>query len=361
MKTQMFNYDYLQFLQEFPLILKTILTTRRTRIEPSNNILLVNSCVIGDFISSLHAIRTFIRESPSNVDLVVSSPMKRLAGKIRGVRKIYTAKTLLSRPTETDVCLEPIGEAYDLIIVMRASRESCALLKGVRFSRLRTSFSIYIPYFLNLMTCLVTKREMIPYWEVNFEIFDREPQRLEFDEIFDFSEEDHQRVQAVPALTTTRRIVLIHTGSGWRMKKWTDDKWVDLIKRVNALGEFRFVFVGHAEEEATFRELRDRLDFEIFPFFRQDLADLLLAMRHSDFFIGVDSGPRNMAHLADLRSITIAGPDPLMFPAFNDKDIIIVKGKKCDGRQLLFASKTPHIDKVEVSEVYEAFLRLLET
>ena len=360
MHTPKINYDYLQPFKELPLILR-ILCLRRTRGQQSNNALIVNPSLIGDFASSLHSMRAYIETGKSNVDLVVSPQLKSLAKKVRGVRNVYSAKTLHSRDAEGNATSHSIPEKYDSVLVLRASKGAHQLLKTARFRHIKTSLRLYVPYFLNLVTCCFTKRKMKPYWEVGFDLISERPRKLPFEEIFDFSEVDYETVRRMPALRTDDKIVIIHTGSGWKMKLWDNKKWAELIQQLNRSGKFRFVFVGHEEEEEAYTEISNRLDFKTYSMIGNDVVELLLAMRIASYFIGVDSGPRNMAHVADLRSVTIVGPDHAMFPVFDKRDVLIAKSKSCDTLQLLFHSNTPHIDKIDVQEVYEAFLRLQES
>lgn len=87
--------------------------------------------------------------------------------------------------------------------------------------------------------------------------------------------------------------ILIHTGSGWKLKLWGNEKWVELLNRINKLGNFRFIFIGaDNQEEEDFKEIQKNLNFNIYSLIKKvDLKELILLMRFSDYFIGIDSGP----------------------------------------------------------------------
>ncbi len=83
-------------------------------------------------------------------------------------------------------------------------------------------------------------------------------------------------------------------------------------------------------------------------------------MRLSDYFIGIDSGPRNMAHLADLRSITLLGPAPKNFMPVNIADVVIDKFT-CRCKSLFYFHKVSAIHKISADEVVEGFKGLLHS
>jgi ADP-heptose:LPS heptosyltransferase len=93
-----------------------------------------------------------------------------------------------------------------------------------------------------------------------------------------------------------------------------------------------------------------------------DAADwlaLVLAFRLGDYFIGIDSGPRNLAHLADLPSITLLGPGPHMYTPPNPRDIILDHSNGRGLYQRFFhKKKSCFIDKITPTEVVDAFKEL---
>ena len=83
-----------------------------------------------------------------------------------------------------------------------------------------------------------------------------------------------------------------------------------------------------------------------------------MIIRKADYFIGVDSGPANIAHLADTRSVVLYGPGPHMFMSHHSDDIAI---DKSGGRGLLnlyFSMPNSYISRITVDEVFDAFQNL---
>ncbi|MDQ1266589.1 MAG: heptosyltransferase, partial [Bacteroidota bacterium] len=80
----------------------------------------------------------------------------------------------------------------------------------------------------------------------------------------------------------------------------------------------------------------------------------LLFIRQCDFFIGIDSGPRHIAHLLDLPSISLLGPGPKSFAPLNNNGKVIDKATHGCTNLACFYPKTC-MEKIEVDEVYREF------
>ncbi len=93
----------------------------------------------------------------------------------------------------------------------------------------------------------ISQKKPVRQWrEVNFEIVGiEEPEKkMEFDDIFTVSLEEYDHVRKLLDNLGNRKRVIIHTGSGWHVKLWDNEKWIDAIKKINKLGEFDFIFIG---------------------------------------------------------------------------------------------------------------------
>src|SRR6185436_8374098 len=87
--------------------------------------------------------------------------------------------------------------------------------------------------------------------------------------------------------------------------------------------------------------------------------DLVLLFRLADYFIGVDSGPRNIAHMTDLPSITLLGPGPHMYTPPNPRDVVLDRSGGRGFLERFFPSKTNrYIDRISVDDVVKAFRHL---
>jgi ADP-heptose:LPS heptosyltransferase len=188
----------------------------------------------------------------------------------------------------------------------------------------------------------------------------KEPgKRPGFDDIFEFGEKDYAEAAKMAGLEGNGKKIIIHAGSGWKIKLWENEKWIELLRKINELGDFRFIFVGSCDfEEKSFEHIQENLDFKIYSLINKaDLKKILLVMRMCDYFIGIDSGPRNMAHLADLRSISLLGPAPKNFMPFNGEDIVIDKFD-CRCKSLFYLHKISGMQKISANEVFDNFKKL---
>lgn len=363
MKERKVNLDYLNLYQEIPLFCALIASSllRSKPCQETGRVLIVNTCLIGEFAASIPAIRDYIeRHDETTVDLIVSPPLKQLAEKIRGVRNVYVAKSLYGRNNEKRGIAEQEFDAYDTIFVMRISRDAFRLIRKISTSKIRTGLREYAGYALHLWGSLLNRKSPKQWRELNFEMLGEETREMSFDEIFDFSESEHADIAQLAELQTEKKKIIIHTGAGWIMKKWKNEKWVALLEMLHQLGEFRFIFVGGGEDASDYEAISSQLSFPTYSLIGKiNLLQLLLVLRQGDCFIGTDSGPKNMAHLVDTRSLTIFGPGPHFYLPWSNHDIAIDKSRGRGLYQMFFYKKHGFIDEVTVDDVYEAFKNVL--
>lgn len=357
------NLDEFRIAGEIPLLIKLRLKQLfKTETATGRRVLIIDTCIIGDFIATLPALWTFIQRTRAEVDLIVSPPVKPIAESIKGVRKVFTAKSIYNRSIEKQNERMTLPHEYDRVLVLRISPDAYQLLNHVSYSELTTYDIPFLKYFAHLVWNIFRKKEVTQWRDVNFEMagIEKPGRDLEFDDIFSVSEAEYGRVKELSEMQGTRKRVVIHTGSGWRVKLWDNEKWIEAIRYISRLGEFDFIFVGGGEHEArSFEYIQQRLDFKLRSLINKvDLKTTLLVMRLSDYFIGIDSGPRNMAHLADLRSITLLGPAPKNFMPVNNLDVVIDKFT-CRCKSLFYFHKVSAIHNISADDVVNGFKRLL--
>ncbi len=354
------NYNYLKISNEIPLLLKLKLRTKNNVVKNPKKILVINVCLIGDFVATLPALRQFIKKSKTKVDLIVSPPIKPLAEKIKGVKKIYTVKSIYNRKIENTKNKKQKFPDYDFVLVMRLSGEAYKLLKKINYKSIKSYLSPYLKYAYYLTKSILTKSQAKQWREANFEFVGEEIKNIDFEDIFDFKKTDYNKVKKLPSITGKTKKIIIHTGSGWEIKLWSNNNWVELLKKINKLGKFKFIFVGNTEKEKKdFQEIQKKLDFKIYSLINKvDLKDLMIVMRLSNYFIGIDSGPRNMTHIADLPSISLLGPGPKYFLPLNKRDIVIDKSD-CRCTNLFCYKKESCVKKIKTEEVFIEFKKLL--
>ena len=326
------------------------------------SILIMNTCLIGEFVASLFAIESFIKEKKAPVDIIVSPPQKSMAEKVRGIRNVYIAKSNYGRGFEGDSKENKLNlKKYKEIIVLRSSEEGYNLIKDIDTEKIKTSLKYFILYGLHLFKNLVLRKTPKQWKDLNFKMLNVKERDLNFEDIFKFEKKDFEKIDKLNEIKTKQKIILLHVASNWPMKNWKIKKWIELLKKIKKnYPNYRFVFLGSGEDINIFKKIKLQLNFKIYSLINKiDLKDLLLVMRRSDYFIGIDSGPMNVAHLCNLRSISIMGPGPHMYLPYNKLDIVIDKSNGRGLYQRFFKKKEGgFIDKITVNEAFSAFKKL---
>ena len=366
------NYQEMKIAGEaIPLIrvrLKKLLSrfSKRPRKE-QDTILVVSNCIIGDFLSYIPAIRELIKESKKRVDIIVSPPVKPIAERIRGIGKVWVAKSSYKRGIEGGHNSEQnLPREYGSLIILRISQESYTMIKRIIFSEIAVSDWIYLKYVLHLLRKTLLRKPIKQSRELAFEMvgmkkdLEEIDKSMDIDDIFIFKKQDSYFFKNIPDIKTKEKMILIHTGSGWQGRLWGNWRWAELLERINKLGKFRFIFVGGTDQEKeAFNRIEGKVDFKIYSVISKiDLKELFLLMKKSYYFIGVDSGPRNLAHLANLRSISLRGPGTYFMP-LNKKDIVIDRLNGLSASPF-FSRKKHLVDNIEAKEVLNAFKKILK-
>jgi hypothetical protein len=138
---QRFNLQYTPVVGELPALIR--LQSFKPQTVPSpETVLIVNRCLIGDFVVWLPAISDFLREHPeAQVDLLVSPTIAPLARKVRGVRSVYVARSVFGRPTELSGSDPALAPSYDLVVVLP--------LSGPARTECKRCFTLYCPHAPN--------------------------------------------------------------------------------------------------------------------------------------------------------------------------------------------------------------------
>jgi ADP-heptose:LPS heptosyltransferase len=345
-----FHLKYAAVGRELPALLR--LQTLKSRSVPSpQTVLIVNCCLIGDFVVSLPAITDFIREhSTAQIDLLISPSVAPLARRLRGVRRIYAAPSVFGRNTERSVSDERLDSSYDLVVVLRLSEQARGLLATTSYRAIRTYIIPLLKYAVHLaMRPSAQVKQMSEYNFEAFGKFGRHERHLCVDDVFDFTD--------VPAVDARLgRTVVVHTGSESRVHLWPIDKWVALLERIHKLNDASFVFVGGTEEEARrFDEISRRVSFPLHSVIRKyDVLEVVMLMRTSSLFVGVDSGPRHLAHLVDLPSVSLLGPGPKSFQPLN-RNATVIDETDCKRCITFYCPYAPScVGKIEVHTVARA-------
>lgn len=354
------NIEYLKPINE-PLWFLLALIRQRLGRKPkeAEGALIVNVCLVGEFAASVPAMHALMQKLEEPVDVLVSPPLKTLAERLRGVRHAHIARSSFGRANEVhdDAC---IAQAYETIYLLRMSADAYRMLRGTAARGIRTGLFPYLSYGFHLAWCWVRGKTPRPWREVNFRMVGLPEHYLSPEELFDFSAEEYAAARTLPGMGGPEKTILIHTGASWIRNRWPLEYWAELLTLLNAHGSYRFVFVGAPKDQADFEAISKKLAFPIYSLIGKiDLVQLFLALRAADYFIGVDSGPRNLAHLAGTPSVTLLGPAPHMYTPWNPRDQVLDKSGGRHLRERFIATRGQSLmERHSSQEVFEAFKKL---
>lgn len=355
------NFDYLNLWKEIPLFLLMGIMLRKEKRNINNGrILIVEPCLMGEFVASIPAIYDFAqRHNNKKIDLMVSLPLKILAERIKGINEIHVAQSVYNREVEQVSNIKQSFPDYEEVIILRTSGDVFKALKKIHAFKIQSGAYQFIKYALHLQLSLFLRKTPKQWSVLNFEMLSGVPRNILSEEIFEFNESEIKNIKRLIDYNAENQKILIHTGSSWKMMHWENKKWINLLEKINQIGKYDFIFVGTKRDNEDFEYISSHLTFKLHSVVDQiNTLELLLLMRNADYFIGIDSGPSNIARLANLRNLVILGPGPHLFMPTNKKDIVIDKSRGRGFYQRFFAKKKGYIQKIGVEEVFAAFLKL---
>lgn len=106
-----------------------------------------------------------------------------------------------------------------------------------------------------------------------------------------------------------QRFILLHVGGGWEFKRWANDRWAQLIDTLNKEVQQNLVIIGGPAENGVIMEVErltlnhDRTLFQV-----TTLTELVALEDQCDLFIGLDSGPMNLAVCLGKPVVALFGP-----------------------------------------------------
>lgn len=357
-----FNREYFRMFKQVPLMIRLRLAGRHGRIpKEARSILIVNNGLIGEFVASLPALRHLLDQTAADVDLIVSPPLAPLARGMLGIRTVFSSRSVYRRDTEALNAREGSFRRYDCVVVLQLSHDTYTALKDVGYKRIKLALWAYLKYLAHVSRHLAEKTGLKQLEEVLCEVLEvRRTRKVEFGDVFRFLSGDYEKAARFSFLEDAAgNKIIIHTGSGWQAKLWRNERWVELLKAIHASGNFKFVFVGGTDKEAQdFQDISRQLPFAVYSLVKKvDTRELALVMKHSACFVGVDSGPRHIAHLLGLPSVCLLGPGPKIYEP-RDRNAVVIDRSECRCTNLFCFKSERCMDRIGVNDVLTGFAAL---
>jgi ADP-heptose:LPS heptosyltransferase len=350
--------------KQVPLMLRLCLAGRHGCIlKEAQSILIVNNGLIGEFFASLPAVRHLLDETNAEVDMIVAPPLEPLARGMLGIKTVFSRHSVYRRVTEHWTNRPESFKHYDCVVVLQLSKDTYKLLKNIGYGRIKLALGTYLKYAVYIAGLREKNSNLKQLEEVLFDVLEvQRKKRVEFNEVFRFFNKDYESIASFPFLkAAVLKKIIIHTGSGWPVKLWQNNRWVELLNIIHTLGSFQFIFVGGTEKEASdFQDIGRQLPFAVYSLIKKvDLRELALIMKHSDYFIGVDSGPRHIAHFLNLPSVSLLGPGPKIYNPQN-RNAVVIDRSECFCSNLCCFKKERCMDRIRASDVVIGFEKVMK-
>lgn len=156
-------------------------------------------------------------------------------------------------------------------------------------------------------------------------------------------------------------LIVIHPGGGWPYKQWPEQYWAELIQKLLRHSNWEVLLVGAEKEQeivqALSRSKGERCRSEVTDF--DALKDHIY---HADLFIGLDSGPMNLAVAMDIKTIALFGPgEPARWAPLNQGSRFFHQRFPCHPclQKKCYYPEKNCITSISADSVYEEAVKIL--
>lgn len=126
------------------------------------------------------------------------------------------------------------------------------------------------------------------------------------------------RTQVIFESNDQNPFIIIHPGGGWKYKRWATGKWVELIKKMLSQHKLKICLLGGEGEREILDEISFTLDKRVVEAKVTNFEELLYNIKAADLYIGLDSGPMNLAVCLNKPVVALFGPgDSEMWRPYN--------------------------------------------
>lgn len=132
--------------------------------------------------------------------------------------------------------------------------------------------------------------------------------------VFELNDEENTRATAHLAsigLSAGPPVIGLNTGAGgrWPLKQWREDGYVELIRRVSAAADVRFLLLGGPAEEQRNERLKTLSSVRLFdPGCRNTVRHFAALLNHCDLVVTGDTLAMHLALALRKRAVVLFGP-----------------------------------------------------
>lgn len=150
------------------------------------------------------------------------------------------------------------------------------------------------------------------------------------------------------------KIIVGIGGSGWN-KKWPVESYIDLIRKISEVGNFKFIIAGGKNEKEDFEKIKLSLsNLDLVSLCNLNISECIKFIYGSKLYIGNDTGFMHISGLCGIRSFGLFGDTPTNYISYNKKITAILPDGYTSVGQRSFAMK-----KISVKNVFEKIQNLL--
>lgn len=154
----------------------------------------------------------------------------------------------------------------------------------------------------------------------------------------------------------TEKALVIHVGAGWEYRRWPTPRWTELINALQARFE-RIYLIGGKGETEILKEIESNLVHTGKVTIKvTTLTEMIQLIHQCHQFIGLDSGPMNLAVCMNKPTVALFGPgDVSLWRPLNEGGRYIQKTEKfpcspCNQITCIFPKRNC-MHEIEVKEV----------
>jgi ADP-heptose:LPS heptosyltransferase len=155
--------------------------------------------------------------------------------------------------------------------------------------------------------------------------------------------------------------IIVHTGGGSKYKKWQTKNWVELCNRLENVQ-----LIGAPNEEQNLTSISTMIASKHQVLITASLQHLIDEIYQARLFIGLDSGPMNIAGLLAVPCVSLYGPGvPELFHPLSKYSCVLHHREQfpCSPctQQMCFHPDATCTESISVNEVYDAASALLSS
>lgn len=298
------------------------------------NILIIQTAFIGDVILSTPLIRETRKLFPNaNIDVLVIPQTAALLQNNPHIRHIFTFDKR-QRSQKIKAFLQTLKKIrthnYDVALIPHKSWTTAqlAFLGGIRrrvgFSERSASMLYTDRVFFDKR-----KRQIERYLDL-LSVFSHRSSDIQT-ELF-FNKQQIQQATDIKQRYATMPKIAVAPGSVWPTKRWPEEKFVELLKRLDD-SKTAFIFIGSPVERELCQQIMDRSDISIAENVASatGLLEAAAVIQGCDLLLCNDSGTMHMANAVKTDVVAFFGPtvERYGFAPFRSEDKVFQVDLSC--------------------------------